>query len=84
MLNQDTVEVAVADSGPGLTSKMREHVFDPFVSTKRHGLGLGLSICRTIVEAHGGKLRCESNGAEGAVFRFTLPAVSAIADSNAA
>jgi PAS domain S-box-containing protein len=84
MLDQDTVEVAVADSGPGLTSKMREHVFDPFVSTKRHGLGLGLSICRTIVEAHGGKLRCESNGAEGTVFRFTLPAVSAIADSNAA
>jgi PAS domain S-box-containing protein len=84
MLDQETVEVAVADSGPGLTLKMREHVFDPFVSTKRHGMGLGLSICRTIVEAHGGKLRCESNGSGGAVFRFTLPAVSAIAGGNAA
>ena len=69
----DMVEVAVADTGPGLTPKVAGRLFEPFVSTKPGGMGVGLSICRTIVEAHGGRLWAEPNPGGGAVFRFTLP-----------
>jgi PAS domain S-box-containing protein len=75
LLNEETIEVSVLDSGPGLAKEVLNHLFEPFVSTKRHGMGLGLSICRSIVEAHGGKLRSESNQGGGTIFRFTLPAV---------
>jgi PAS domain S-box-containing protein len=83
LLDKNNVEIAVADTGNGLSPEMQERLFDPFVSTKRHGMGLGLSICRTIVEAHGGKLRCESNAGEGTVFRFTLPAASVTGEDDA-
>ncbi|MBD0276315.1 MAG: hypothetical protein ICV73_30880, partial [Acetobacteraceae bacterium] len=69
-----TVEVAVADSGPGLAPEVAGRLFEPFVSTKRGGMGMGLSICRSIVEAHGGRLRAEPNPGGGTVFRFALPA----------
>ncbi len=67
------IQVTVADSGPGLSGPVREKLFHPFTTTKSDGLGIGLSICRTIVEAHGGELTCETAEAGGTVFRFTVP-----------
>jgi signal transduction histidine kinase len=67
------VVVAVKDSGPGLTPDSLERIFDPFYSNKPDGMGMGLAICRSIVEAHGGRLWVEANEPRGAVFRFTLP-----------
>ena len=69
----DTIEVRVADTGPGLAPEARERLFQPFTTTKAHGMGLGLSICRSIVVAHGGRLWAEDNPGGGAVFCFTLP-----------
>jgi C4-dicarboxylate-specific signal transduction histidine kinase len=68
------VEVAVRDQGHGIPSEIREHLFDPFVTTKPHGLGMGLSISRSIVEAHGGRLWATSEHRNGSTFYFTLPA----------
>ena len=70
------VLVAVRDSGPGLTPAVLERLFDPFYTTKATGLGMGLSICRSIIEAHGGQLCAGANEPRGAVFQFTLPTVS--------
>lgn len=67
------VEVAVRDTGPGLPAENQERIFDPFFTTKPSGLGMGLAISRSIVEAHGGRLWAASNEGGGAVFRFTLP-----------
>jgi two-component system, LuxR family, sensor kinase FixL len=67
------VEVRVADTGPGLPETVRARLFQPFVTTKSEGLGVGLSISRTIVEAHGGELVAESEPGGGTVFRFTIP-----------
>src|SRR5204863_5624906 len=66
-------EISVADTGPGVSADVRARLFEPFVTTKESGLGIGLSICRVIVEAHGGKLTAEDNPAGGAIFRFTIP-----------
>ena len=71
----DTVEVSVADTGSGLAPEIMRHLFQPFMTTKRKGMGLGLSICRTIVEAHGGKIWVDAPPAGGTVFRFTLPGI---------
>ncbi len=71
-LDSIQAEVSVADSGPGIAPSVREQLFQPFNSTKGKGMGLGLSICRTIIEAHGGKLTVESGDGDGTVFRFTL------------
>src|SRR3984893_7159912 len=68
------VLVAVQDSGPGLEDTMLERVFESFYTTKPTGLGLGLSICRSIIEAHGGRLWASTNQRRGATFQFTLPA----------
>ena len=68
------VLVAVRDTGPGLAPASVEHVFDAFYTTKPGGLGMGLSISRSIIEAHGGRLWAEANEPRGAVFQFTLPA----------
>jgi PAS domain S-box-containing protein len=67
------VLVAVQDSGPGLEAAMLERVFESFYTTKPTGLGLGLSICRSIIEAHGGRLWASTNRRRGATFQFTLP-----------
>jgi two-component system sensor kinase FixL len=70
---ESKVMVAVADTGSGIAPEIEAQLFQPFVSTKREGMGIGLSVCRTIVEAHGGRLWAEPNPAGGSVFRFTLP-----------
>ena len=71
------IAVSVADRGPGVAAADAERIFEPFYSTKRLGLGVGLSICRAIVEAHGGRLSLASNAGGGSIFRFTLPAMKA-------
>jgi len=71
-VGDDTVEVAVSDTGAGVSSDAATRLFDPFFSTKPDGLGLGLSISRSIVEAHGGRLWALPNPPRGTVFRFTL------------
>jgi two-component system sensor kinase FixL len=68
------IEVSVADTGPGIAPQVAEQLFKPFVTTKQHGMGIGLSISRTIVEAHGGKLWAQPNPGGGAIFRLTLRA----------
>jgi PAS domain S-box-containing protein len=70
----DSVLVRVADSGPGLDPQMLEHVFDPYYTTKPHGMGMGLAICRSIIDAHNGRLWASANQPRGAVFQFRLPA----------
>jgi signal transduction histidine kinase len=67
------VLVAVRDSGPGIVPEHLERVFEAFYSTKSTGVGMGLSICRSIVNAHGGRLWAEVNVPRGSVFQFTLP-----------
>jgi PAS domain S-box-containing protein len=67
------VLVAVRDSGPGIDPEHRERVFEAFYTTKSNGTGMGLSICRSIIDAHGGRLWAEANEPRGAVFQFTLP-----------
>jgi C4-dicarboxylate-specific signal transduction histidine kinase len=74
-VDDETVEIKIADRGPGLPDEIAWHVFEPFQSTKRNGMGLGLSICRSIVESHRGKLRYEPNHGGGAIFFVTLPAM---------
>lgn len=75
-----TIRVSVSDSGPGLPSDRIEQLFAPFYTTKASGLGMGLSICRSIVESHGGKLWAQANDARGAVFSFTVPCHHQAAD----
>jgi two-component system, LuxR family, sensor kinase FixL len=69
----DMVQISVADTGPGLPESVRARLFQPFVSTKPNGMGVGLSVCRTIVEAHGGELRAEDGDGGGTVFFLTVP-----------
>jgi signal transduction histidine kinase len=68
------VLVSVQDSGPGLAPSNLERLFDAFYTTKPSGLGLGLSICRSIIEARGGRLWASANLPRGAIFQFTVPA----------
>ncbi len=67
------VEVAVVDAGHGIAAEVFPRLFESFVTTREHGMGLGLSISRSIVEAHGGKIRAENNPQGGATVRFALP-----------
>jgi two-component system sensor kinase FixL len=62
----------VADTGTGLAPEVTAQLFQPFITTKPQGMGVGLSICRTIVEAHGGEIGAEPNPGGGTIFRFTL------------
>jgi two-component system sensor kinase FixL len=70
------VEIEVSDDGVGISRKMRELIFEPAFTTKRDGSGMGLTICRSIVEAHGGRLWVEPDRRVGTAFKFTLPAAA--------
>ena len=70
------IEVSVADTGPGISPDVAPQLFQPFITTKDQGMGVGLSISRTIIEAHGGQIWTQSNPGGGAIFRFTLRALS--------
>jgi hypothetical protein len=65
--------VAVSDSGPGIDPESFDRVFEAFYTTKSGGMGMGLSICRSIIDAHGGRLWAEANEAGGTIFKFTIP-----------
>ena len=72
LVDPETVQVTVADTGTGIAPEMSERLFEAFASTKSNGMGLGLSICRTIVEAHGGRIRAKPGEGGGTEFQFTL------------
>lgn len=71
------VDIRVTDTGPGIASEVAERLFQPFVTTKAQGMGVGLSICRTIIEAHGGRIWAEPNPQGGTAFHMTVPQASA-------
>lgn len=75
LLADELIEITVADTGPGISPAVTQQLFQPFVTTKQQGMGVGLSICRTIVEAHGGKIWADSRSGGGATFGFTLRAI---------
>jgi two-component system sensor kinase FixL len=68
------VKISVTDQGTGFCKEKLARLFEPFFTTKKQGMGIGLSICQTIIEAHGGQLTAENNSDRGATLRFTLPA----------
>ncbi len=72
-VHAQTLRVRVSDRGPGITDDQAKHLFEPFYTSKEDGLGLGLPICRTIIEGHGGQLGFDASATGGAVFFFTLP-----------
>ena len=82
--DDDMVAVSVADTGSGIAPELMSQLFQPFVTNKRHGMGVGLSICRTIVEAHGGQIMVEPNPGGGTIFRFTLRPATGEDSSDAA
>jgi len=73
---EELVEIRVSDTGAGVAPEVSAQLFQPFITTKRQGMGVGLSISRTIVEAHGGSISCRPNPGGGTVFAFSLPAVT--------
>jgi two-component system, LuxR family, sensor kinase FixL len=75
-IDGDMLAISVADTGTGIAPEVRAQLFQPFFTTKAHGMGVGLSISRTIIEAHGGQIGVEPNPGGGTVFRFTLRAVT--------
>jgi len=70
----ESILITVADSGPGFAPTDLNHIFDPFFTTKSQGMGMGLSICRSLIEAHNGQLSARPGENQGAVFEITLPA----------
>jgi C4-dicarboxylate-specific signal transduction histidine kinase len=77
-LDDETIEIAVADIGPGIPDELADQLFKPFVSSKHDGMGLGLSISRSIIEAHNGQLIVAPNPGGGTIFHFTLPSGRAV------
>jgi signal transduction histidine kinase len=80
----NVITVAVEDTGPGIEAKRLEGIFDAFFTTKAQGMGLGLAICRMIIDRHGGQLTASSGGKRGALFQFVLPIESTARSSKAA
>ena len=70
--------MTVRDSGPGFAAENTERLFEPFYTTKAVGMGMGLSICRSIIEAHDGRLWASANVPRGAIFEFTVPVHPAV------
>jgi two-component system, LuxR family, sensor kinase FixL len=83
LVDDEMLEVSVSDTGPGVAPEIAAQLFQPFITTKRQGMGVGLSISRTIVDAHGGKIWAEPNIGGGTIFRFTLGAVAEGETANA-
>jgi signal transduction histidine kinase len=75
---KDQVKITVTDHGSGMTKEAEKNIFQPFFTTKSSGMGLGLAICRSIIESHGGVLSFDKNPSGGTTFYFTLPAVTEI------
>lgn len=75
-VDDDMIEIEVSDTGSGISDDVMQNLFQTFFTTKETGMGVGLSISRSIIEAHGGRMWAETNAAGGATFRFTLPAAS--------
>jgi signal transduction histidine kinase len=73
-LAEDGIAVSVADRGGGIEQEAAARLFEPFFSTKPEGMGMGLNICRSIIESHKGRMWVEANPEGGSIFRFTLPA----------
>src|SRR5579871_756968 len=73
MRRDDVALFSVVDTGTGISPEIAQHLFQPFVTSKANGMGVGLSICRTIIEAHGGRITATPNGGGGTVFEFTIP-----------
>jgi C4-dicarboxylate-specific signal transduction histidine kinase len=80
---REAIVVSVEDSGPGIDRGKVDSIFDPFVTTKPQGMGLGLAICQMIISRHEGQLSALSGNKGGALFQFTLPIKSAMSDSTA-
>lgn len=74
LIDQGVIVISIIDTGPGIASEVAERLFQPFVTTKAQGMGVGLSICRSIVEAHNGRFWAAPNPDGGTIFRFTVPA----------
>jgi two-component system sensor kinase FixL len=74
--DEGLVAVTVADTGTGIAAEIIDLLFQPFITTKKHGMGVGLSICRTIIESHGGKIWADSDPGRGTTFAFTLRPVN--------
>ena len=75
LLDDDTAELSVGDNGPGIPPDVLKRIFEPFFTTKQTGMGMGLAIARTIIEAHGGRLSAENRAGGGAIFRLILPVI---------
>jgi two-component system sensor kinase FixL len=74
VLPDGMIEIGVIDNGPGIAPELRDRLFQPFVTTKSKGMGMGLSVCRRLIEAHGGTIAVSAGpDGRGAAFRFTLP-----------
>ncbi|ADE14594.1 PAS sensor protein [Nitrosococcus halophilus Nc 4] len=82
-VGETAIEVLVQDTGPGLSDNLKQKIFEPFFTTKQEGMGMGLSICQSIIEAHSGQLWATSNGHRGTTFQFRLPITPAKDNHNA-